>query len=162
VEDVRRAVAAEDLGHPLALLAVGQDRRDRGRVNVAVLLELALDLEEVVLGVVDQHEHAGSHAGDLAAELGADGAAGAGDHHHLAAEVGADAVDVHPDRLAAQDILHLDVTHLADDLAGAGLQELEDRGQRAHGNTTVAAGLDDLGPYGAGGRGDGDHDLVGL
>ena len=39
--------------------------------------ELAIDLEEVVLGLVDEDEQARADAGYLAAELGADRAAGA-------------------------------------------------------------------------------------
>ena len=54
-------------------------------MHVAVVLELALDREEVVLGVVDQDEPPRGHARDLAAELGADRAAGAGDEDDLAA-----------------------------------------------------------------------------
>ena len=50
------------------------------------------DLEQVVLGVVDEHQPARADAGDLAAQLGADRAAGAGDQHHLAGQVGADAL----------------------------------------------------------------------
>ena len=44
---------------------------------MALVVHLALDLEEVVLGVVEQHEPARPHARDLAAQLGADRAAGA-------------------------------------------------------------------------------------
>ena len=57
VEDDGRAVLGEHLAHPLLLLAVGE-HRDR-RAHVAVLLELAHDLEQVVLGVVDEHEPRG-------------------------------------------------------------------------------------------------------
>ena len=53
VEDDRRAVLGEHLAHPLALLAVREHRGERRRVDVAVVLQLALDREEVVLGVVD-------------------------------------------------------------------------------------------------------------
>ena len=56
VEDDGRAVLGEDLAHPLALLAVGQHGGERRGMDVAVVLELALDLEEVVLGVVEQDE----------------------------------------------------------------------------------------------------------
>ena len=42
VEDDGRAVLGEHLAHPLALLAVGEHRGQRRRVDVAVLLELAL------------------------------------------------------------------------------------------------------------------------
>ena len=54
---------------------------------MAVVLELALDAEEVLLGVVDEDQPPRRDARDLAAQLGADRAAGAGDHDHLAAEV---------------------------------------------------------------------------
>ena len=67
VEDDRRAVLGEHLPHPLLLLAVGEHRD--GRAHVAVLLELAHDLEQVVLGVVDQHQPARADPGDLAAQL---------------------------------------------------------------------------------------------
>ncbi len=96
VEDDVRPVLGEHLAHPLLLLAVGQDR-DRG-ADVAILLELAQDLEQVVLGVVDQDEPARAHPGDLAAQLAADRAAGAGDQHDLALQIGADTLELHPHR----------------------------------------------------------------
>ena len=105
---------------------------------MAVVLELALDAEEVVLGVVDEHEPPRRDARDLAAQLGADRAAGAGDHDDLAAEVAADAVELHAHRLAAQDVLDLHLAHLAHDLARAGLQQLEHGRQRAHRDAALA------------------------
>src|SRR4051812_32187321 len=83
VEDDRRAVLREDLPHALALLAVGEHRREHGGMDVAVVLELALDAEQVLLGVVDEHEPSRRHARDLAAELGADRPARTGDEHDL-------------------------------------------------------------------------------
>ena len=56
VEDDRRAVLGEHLAHPLLLLAVREDGGEGGRVHVAVLQQLALDGEEVVLGVVEADE----------------------------------------------------------------------------------------------------------
>ena len=53
-------------------------------MHVALVLELALDREQVVLGVVDEHDPPRADARDLAAQLGADRAAGAGDEHDLA------------------------------------------------------------------------------
>ena len=100
-------------------------------MDVAVVLELALDAEEVVLRVVDEDEPPRRDAGDLAAELRADRPAGAGDEDGLAVEVCADAIELHPHRLAPEDVLDLNVAHLADDRAGAGLQQLEDGRQRA-------------------------------
>jgi hypothetical protein len=75
----------------------------------------------------------GRDARDLAAQLRADRAAGAGDEHDLAGQVRADPVDLHHDRLAAEDVLDLHVADLADEVAaGVGpararvAQELED------------------------------------
>src|SRR5205085_5691339 len=110
VEDDLRAVLGEHLAHPLLLLAVGEHGHGAGEVTV--LLELATDLEEVVLGVVEQDEPARRHAGDLAAELGADRAAGARDEHRLAAEVPAEPLELHAHGLAAEDVLDADVAHL--------------------------------------------------
>ena len=88
VEDHRRLLVGEQLLHPRGVLAVGQHRGQRA--EVVLVLEVAADLEQVVLGVVDQDQPARLDAGDLAAQLGADRAAGAGDDHHAVAQVGAD------------------------------------------------------------------------
>ena len=69
VEDDGRAVLGEDLAHPLALLAVGEDGGEHRGMDVAVVLELALDAEEVVLGVVDEDQPPRRDTRDLAAEL---------------------------------------------------------------------------------------------
>ena len=71
------------------------------------LAQLAVDLEEVVLGVVGEHEPADLHARELAAELGADRAAGAGHEHRAAAHVGAHGGRVELHGLAAEDVLDL-------------------------------------------------------
>ena len=54
VEDHGRVVLGDHLAHPLLLLAVGEHRD--GDPDVAVLLELARDLKQVVLGVVEQDQ----------------------------------------------------------------------------------------------------------
>ena len=73
----------------------------------------------------------GSSAGDLAAELGADRAAGAGDEHGLAREVRGDRLEVDLDRLAAEQVLHLDRADLDREVAVAGDQLVQAR-QRLH------------------------------
>ena len=80
----------------------------------------------------------GADARDLAAQLRADRAAGAGDHDDLALEVGADAVELHAHGLAPEDVLDLDLAHLAHDMARARLQQLEDGRQRAHRDPALA------------------------
>ena len=81
----------------------------------------------------------GPHARDLAAQLGADRAAGAGDEHDPAAQVGAHAVDLHAHRLAAEHVLDLHLAHLAHQVHAAG-EQLERRRQRAHRDAALAAG----------------------
>ena len=159
MEDDRRAVLDEHLPHALLLLAVGQhgDRVQR----VAVLDQLALDLEQVVLGVVEQDQPRGPHARDLAAQLGADRAAGAGDHHDAPGEVAADALDLHAHRLAPQHVLDVHLAHLAQQ-PPAGAQQLEHGRHRPHRHAALTARADHLGAQRARRRRDRDEDLVGL
>ena len=128
---------------------------------MTLLDHLAVDLEEVVLGVVEHHQQPRLDLGDLAAELGADRAAGAGDEDDAVAQVGADAVELAHDRLAAEHVLDLDLAQLLVELDAAA-QQLEDGRQGADANLALAAGGDDLGPQRARRRGDRDHHLVGL
>ena len=140
MEDDRRSVLGQHLAHPLLFLAVGEHRHRRA--HVPLLLELAHDLEQVVLGVVDEHQPARADARDLAAQLAADRAAGAGHEHDLAGEVCADALELHPHRLAAEDVLDAHLAQLARDLqlARAVPEQLEHGRRRAHGNPALAAG----------------------
>ena len=138
VEDDRRAVLGEHLAHALLLLAVGEHRGEHRRRHVALVLELALDREEVVLGVIEQHDPVGLDARDLAAQLRADRAAGAGHEHRLARQVGADALELHVHGLAAEHVLDAHLAHLPGERA-ARLQQLEHGRQRAHGDRARAA-----------------------
>ena len=99
-------------------------------------------LDERVLGVVDQDDPLGAERRDLAAELRADRAAGAGDEHGLAGDVGGDRRDVELDGLAPEDVLDLDLAELAREVEVAG-DQLVDARQRLHGDAGVAAGVDD-------------------
>ena len=69
MEDDRRPMLGEHLAHALLLLAVGEHSRENGRGHVALVLQFALDREEVVLGVVEQDHPTRLDAGDLAGEL---------------------------------------------------------------------------------------------
>ncbi len=146
------------LEHAVALLAVGEHGLDPGEVPVSG--HLTIDLEQVVLGVVEQHEQLRAHAGDLAHELGADRAAGAGDQHALVGEIGADAIEGHDDGIATEHVLDADLAQLTRELDAAA-QELEHGRQGPHLDVTVAALGDDLAPQHAGRRGNRDHHLVG-
>ena len=81
--------------------------------------------------------------------------------HDLAVEVGADALELDAHRLAAEHVLDPQLAHLAHHVRRR-LQQLEHRRQGAHGDAAVAAGAHHAGAQGAGGRRDGDDDLVGL
>jgi hypothetical protein len=85
MEDDARPVALEDLAHLRAVAAIAEDAGNRRKVAFAH--QLALDVEEGRLGLLHQHEPGRADTGDLATELGADRAAGAGDEHGLASEV---------------------------------------------------------------------------
>jgi hypothetical protein len=105
MKDHGRLVALEDAPHAPAVRHVGEHWDARGEVTLVD--ELTLDLEERRLALFDQHEPRGAGTGDLAAELGADRAAGAGDEHGLALEVLRDRLEVDVHRFAAEHVLHL-------------------------------------------------------
>ena len=161
MEDDGRAVLGEDLAHALLLLAVGEHGREFLPGDVALVLQLALDREEVVLGMVEQDDPARLHAGDLTRELRADRATGPGDEHRLPREVGADAVELHVHRLAAEHVLHAHLTHLPGDRAVI-LEQLEHGRKRADGDAPLATLADDAPAGGPGRRGDRDDDFVRL
>ena len=98
--------------------------------------------------------------GDLAAELGADGTAAAGDQDGLAGDEGKDLFHIRTDRFAAEEVLHGDVLHGGH--ADLVLNHLIDAGELFE----LAAGLvadaeDLLSLFGCGAR-DGKIDLVDL
>ena len=80
--------------------------------------------------------------GDLAAELRADRAAGAGDEHGRAGDVGGDRGDVELDGLASEHVLDLHLAQLAGEVEVAG-DQLVDARQGLHRDAGVAAGVDD-------------------
>ena len=103
--------------------------------------ELTLDFEEAGLGVVDEDEARRADPGDLAAELGADRASCARDENHLAREITRDGVDVHVDRLAAEQVLDLHRADLPGQVEVAGDQL--GRPERVHRYVLRASDLDD-------------------
>ena len=152
------AVLVEDLPHLLAVLDVAEDRG--GGVVAALVDELALDLEQIRLGVVEEHEPRGADARDLPAELRADRSARAGDEHDLAGQVARDRGDVDLDRLAAEHVLHLDRAQLARQVEVAG-DELGETRQRLHRHALAPRRVHDPLAHFAGRRGDRDQQLVG-
>ncbi len=158
VEDDRGAVALEDLTHPVAIADVGEYGHARG--ELALVDELALDVEEGAFALVDEDDPLRVGARDLAAELGADRAAGAGHEHRLAREVRVDRLEVDLDRLAPEQVLNLDGANLDGEIAVAGDQLVQPR-QRLHRHVLVARHLDDPRTLLARGRRDCDQNLIG-
>ena len=158
MEDDVRLEALHHLEHPVRLLAIGEHRLDPG--EVPFVEHLAVDPEQVVLGVVEQHQELRPHASDLAADLGAHRAAGSRDHDDLVLQVGADPLQLHHHRIASQHVLDPDLAELAGEL-DASAQQLEHRRQRAHRDVALAARRDHLGAQHSRRRGDRDDHLVG-
>ena len=127
--------------------------------EAAVVGQLALDLVQRRLGLVDEDQPRRAGPCRLAAELGADRAAGAGDQHRLAAEVLGDLLEVDLDGLAPEDVLDLDGPDLRRKVRVAG-DELVEARQRLHRHLRVARLLDDLLAHVARRGGDRDQELV--
>ena len=158
VEDDARPVALEDLAQPLAIADVGD--HGHARREAAVVDELALDLEERRLRLVDEDQPRCARPRRLAAELRADRAACAGDEHGLAAQVLGDRREVDLDGLAPEDVLDLHGPDLGGEVVVARDQLVEPR-ERLHGHLRVARMLDDpLANLTRGGR-NRDQQLVG-
>ena len=111
--------------------------------------------------MVEQHDLARPDARDLAAQLGADRAARAGDQHDCILEVAADAMQIRVHGVAAQHVLDPHVAHVPPDVDRA-RQQFEHGRQRAHRDAAVAARRDDAHPQLARRRGNRDDHLVGL
>lgn len=107
----------DDLGVPVAHRVVdsfrGADVSNHG--DEVEHGETGTELEaEVVhrgLGVVEEYELLDAEACKLAAQLGAYGACGAGDHHGLTVEVGYDFVEGDVDLVAAEEVFDFDFAH---------------------------------------------------
>ena len=129
VEEHLRPVALEHLAHLRLVAGVGE-HRDRGG-EVALVDELALDLEQRGLRLVDEHEAGRAEPRELAAELRADRAAGARDEHRLVLDVRRHEREVDLDLLAAEDVLDLHRPDLGAEVEVAGDQLVQAR-QRLH------------------------------
>ena len=157
MEDDARAVPVEDLAQLLAVADVGDHRH--ARREVALVRQLALDLVERRLGLVDEDQPRRARPCRLTAELGADRAAGARDQHRLAAQVRRNRLEIDLDGLAPEDVLDLDGPDLRREVRVAG-DELVEPGQSLHRHLRVAGLLDDFLAHLAGGGGDRDQKLV--
>ena len=81
--------------------------------------QLALDVEQGVLRLLDEQQQLGPELADLAAHLRADGPAGPGDEDGLVPGESLDQVEIELDDLPAQQVVDVDVANLGDaELAG--------------------------------------------
>ena len=104
--------------------------------------QFSMDLEHLVLVVVERHQGRRAERGNLSARLTADGAAGTGDQYRLARRELPNGGDVGDDRLAAQEIVDLDVPECIDlDAAGDHIVQPGDRGRP---DPCIARGPHDL------------------
>lgn len=110
VEDDGGPVAGEDALQALLVAHVADD----GDIVFARVFgeQLLVDLVDAVLAASEQNELLGSGEGYLAAELGADGAACAGDEDSAALQVGGDFLQVELDGFAPQEVFKRDVAQL--------------------------------------------------
>ena len=159
MEDDVGLVALEDALHLRAVLDVADHRHD-GR-EAAVVDELTLDLKEGRLGVVDDDDALAADARDLAAQLGADRAAGARDQHGLVAAVGGDLLEIDLDLLAAEHVLDLNGADLPGQVDVAH-DQLGEAGQRAHRDPLALGHRHDARAQSTRRRRDGDQQLVRL
>ena len=148
MEDDARPLAGEHLLDQRRVLDVAHDRRQRQlRETVG---ERGLDRVDRRLRQVEQHELRGTEAGDVPAELGADRAARAGDHHHAIAEPFAQARVVEDDRIAAQQVVELDRANRGQRRAAADQVLVRRHGQ--HLDARVGADLRDAAAHAVRGR----------
>ncbi len=157
MEHDSRPVLLEHLAHLGPVARVRE--HGRSRMELALVDELALDLEQARLAVVHENEPRGAHARDLAAELGADGAACAGHENDLPGEIARDRLQIRVNGLAPEQILHLDRPDLAGEIEVSGDELVQGR-QRVHRHGFRARHRDDPLAHVARGGGNRDEQLV--
>ena len=119
VEDHDRPVLGEDPFHPVERGDVRQPRDELGagttvagrrpRIAPAEEGEFAFDVVERAFGAIEQDEPGGVEVVELARQLGADRPAGAGHEDRPPGHEIAQTPLVHDDRVAAQEVGHLDL-----------------------------------------------------
>ena len=101
--------AMKDLLHANLVADVGHAGN---HVHAGIILDqLAVNMKQAVLGVLDQQQAVGLEPADGAAQLRADAAAGAGDEDFAAIDKSGDGLEVEFHRFAAQQILDGHVAH---------------------------------------------------
>ena len=147
VEDERRPVRRECRLHLILEQEVAEHRRDlHGRKAIA---QLALEEEHSVLVAVEQDEPRRSVRRHLTAQLGADGARGAGHQDGAIGDQRPHVRQVESHGLAGQQVVHLHVAHLGEHHAT--LDQLRQGGHHAMPHPRLATMLRDAAHDRAGG-----------
>ncbi len=146
-EDRVDALSVADVGDVAAAGDVGRER-----------FQFAIDLEEVVFGLFDEHEAGRLVAQDLSAHFRAYGAAGARDQDDLVVQVLADALGVEFDLLAAEEVFDVDVANLRN--LDAALDDRLHGGNGLELDVEALQLLDEPAELALGGAGFGEEDLV--
>ena len=157
VNDVR-AVLLKD---PVDAAAVADGADEGHKIEIRVFFaELQLDRVSVILIDIEDDQALRRVAGDLTAELTADGAAAAGDKDGLAVDEVIDLAEIRFDGLAPEKILHGNRLHLADrDLAE---DKLVDAGKHLDLAVGFAADIQDIALLRRRGAGDREENLLHL
>ena len=141
-----------------ALVADGADAHEDGAVRPVALPELAFQLVGAVFVDVEDDEQFRLKAHHLPADLRADGAAAAGDQHHLAGQIAADGVHIQRHFVAGEEVRGIDLAEGLPPVHGA-LLDAAGVGEYAHAALGGFAHGDDLVEAVALDAGNGDDDL---
>ncbi len=121
-------------------------------------MKFHFDVVDIVFGVVKQQEFLGIEGGDLAAEFGADGTAGAGDEDDFVFEVTGDFVQVDVYFFSAEQVFDLDGADLTDgDFA---VDQFVDAGEGFNFDRQFAADAGKAANLGTGRGWNGDDDFI--
>jgi len=137
----------QDVAKPLLVLHRAEQWNDRDRMRAARRLQrgqLAMDGIEREFARIDEQQHRRPKRQYLPAELGADRAAGAGHHHHLVGDVPLEQVAIGRHRIAAEQVLDLERTDVAD--LDAAMRQVHEPRQRANLEPLRAHHVEDLAP----------------
>ena len=149
VVDRVRLPGLHDLAHVLQLAHIAQQRHQlrRGQQRGRLGLQFLVDVVEGEFAVFEQQQALWPLAQDLAAQLAADAAAGAGDQHHLVGDIAADQIRMRRYRIAPEQVFHIQLLELLQ--AGAAAGQRRHAGHAAHMHRQALQALDDAVALGA-------------
>lgn len=156
-----RMPGRHDLAHATRIRHRGEQRHDPRHARAQAfqsLQQFAMDAVEREFGAVHQQQCGCIARDDLSAKLAADGAAGAGHQHHLAANVLAEQDRMGRDGVTPQEVFDVQFAQVADLYLALG--EFHQARQRTHRYPDLPHLLEDLVTPLARSRGDGQEDVA--